>query len=128
MSATLLIVNSHDYSGKVNQQSYSCQRKDVYTEWTDGNKIVHRVVARSRIEGSFTMTFLSQTDYAAFKADLNAVKTSGGYFPITVWVNTDKATASINAFVELSTIHRWTTEAFGGNPEVAAVTVKIVER
>lgn len=125
---TLFIVNSKDYSSKVNQRSYNCQRRDVYSEWTDGNWITHRVISRSRIDGSFTMTFLSETDYAGFLSDIAAVKTAGGYCPVTVWVNSDKATASINAFIEIVTIHRWTTAAYGGDPAVAAVTIRVIER
>lgn len=128
MSMTLFIVNGNDYSDRISQKSYSCQKRDIFTEWTDGNWITHREITRTRIEGSFSITFLAEDDYEDFKSDLDAVKTSGGYLPITVWVNTDKATASINAFVELSTVHRWTTEAFGGTPEIASVKVKFKER
>lgn len=125
---SLLVINSTDYSENVIQKSYSVQRQDLYTEWVDGNWITHRVIARQQITGSFNMTFTSAAAYEAFKANIDTVKTVDGYCPVTLWVNNIKASETINAFVELTTKHRWTEAIYGGSPELAAVTVKITER
>lgn len=125
---SLFTVNSTDYSDNVLQKSYSVQRQDLYTEWVDGNWITHRVIARQQITGSFNMTFTSAAAYEAFKADIDTVKTADGYCPVTLWVNNIADSVTINAFVELTTKNRWTEDAFGGTPELAAVTVKITER
>ena len=123
----LLKVNSVDFTSYVVQKSYSVQKQDEYAKWTDGNWIEHREVTRQRISGSFSMTFTTETEFDTFKSALNAVKTNG-YYPIQVYVNTTKTLESINAFLEFSVIHKWTTAAFGQTPEIAAVDIKVTQR
>lgn len=124
----LLKINNVDFTARVNEKSYTVQKQDVYSSWTDGNWTDHRVIARTRVSGQFTMTFPTEASYTAFLAAVNAVKTTGGYCPVTVWVNNEKALATVNAFLDIQTKHRWTTEAFGQTPELASVTVKLQER
>lgn len=124
----LFKVNNVDFTEYVIQKSYSVQEADVYTSWTDGNWITHRVISRQQISGSFNMTFTTEAEYDAFKVAVDAAKTPSGYCPIQIFVNTTKTLETINAFVDFTAKNRWTMEAFGGDPEIAAVTVKITER
>lgn len=123
----LFIVNGVDFSAYISQKTYTMQKEDVFTSWEDGNHITHREVSRQRISGAFTMTFLTGSAFDAFAAALAAVKTNG-YYPVSVWCNTTKNTESINAFVDVNTAHRWTTAAFGENPEAAIVKVTVTQR
>lgn len=124
----LFTINSVDYTSAVDQRTYSVQQEDVYTAWQDGNWKEHRVIARTKIAGSFNMTFLSKTAYDAFLADFAAARNAAGYYTTTLWVNSIAAAATVNAFLEIKTISRWTMEAFGGTPEVFSVSVKVTER
>ena len=128
---TLLTINSIDFTSKINQRKYNIQKKPVYTSWTDGNGITHRVVTRTRVSGSFSMSFLSVSDYDDFKSAVAAVKTNGDYCPISIYVNNTKETLSINAFVDFETTLRWTQnydQQTGSTPALAQVTVSITER
>lgn len=122
----LLTINSVDFTQYVNVKTYTMQRLDSYTSWTDGNWVTHRVIARQKVSGSFTMTFTTEAAYNAFKAAVNAVKTEG-YCPVSVYVTNEKTTRMINAFLDYTTRLVWTNEAFGQTPDVAAVSVKIEE-
>ena len=125
----LFKVNNVDFTARVNhQKSYAVQSNDVYTTWTDGNYVDHRVVARQRISGSFTMTFTSDAQFDAFTAALAAVKHVDGYYPVQVWDNKSKTLVSINAFIDYTPQHRWTEASFGQTPELTAVSVKISQR
>ena len=127
-ATVLLQINSVDFTDNVIQKSYRVQQQDEYEEWTDGNWITHREIVRTRINGTIALTFTSETDYAGLTGAIAAVKTSGGYCPITLWVNNTKSLETINAFLIVETEHRWTTPAFGMTPEIAAVTLKIKQR
>lgn len=124
----LLKINNVDFTDNViHQKGYSVLSQDIYTRWTDGNHIEHREVSRQRVSGSFNMVFRSEAEFNTFIEAIAAVKTSG-YCPIQVWVNTTKTLTSIQAFVDIKPVHRWTEPAFGQTPELATVSVKIQER
>ena len=124
----LLKINNVDFTDRVNQRSYNVQKQDEYETWTDGNWITHHETVRTRVSGSIDLTFLTEAQYTAFNAAIAAVKTAGGYCPVQLWINNTKELATINAFLTIQTKHRWTMPAFGGTPEVAAATVKVIQR
>lgn len=119
----LLTVNSHDYTKYIVSGSYEVNAEDVYQSWADGNGVKHRSVYRTRIAGKLTMRFLNRSAYSAFLSDLAAVKT-GGYYPMTVYVNNTLTTATINAFtdVEPAMEANYTTL-----PEMGKFTIKLEE-
>ena len=123
-----LEINETDFSSNVIQRSYNIQKAEEYATWVDGNWITHREISRTRVSGSFNMTFLSENAYESFLSAVEAVKTSGGYCPIKLWVNTSKQLETINAFLTITTKTVWTTEAFGSEPAVSGVTVKVSQR
>ena len=124
---TLLTINSVDFTSKIVEKSYKMDKKSVYTTWTDGNMKTHRVVSRTQVTGSFTMTFLTATDYTNFESAIAAVKQDGDYLPVTVYVNNTKTTETINAYLDYSTRLVWTYETTR-SPEVATIQVKLTER
>lgn len=128
---SLLTINNIDFTSKINQKQFNIQKKPVYTSWNDGNNVTHRVVTRTRVSGSFTMSFLSAADYDAFNAAVAAVKTNGDYCPIGIWANNTKEFLSINAFLDYETTLRWTLvydENTGSTPALAGVKVTVTER
>lgn len=127
----LLTINNVDFTSKINQRKYNVQKQPVYTTWTDGNHVTHRSITRNRVSGSFTMSFLSAVEFDAFNAAVNAVKTVGGYLPVTVYVNNTKESLTINAFLDYDAMLVWTQiydVQTGSTPELASVTVKLSER
>lgn len=123
----LLSINSTDFSAFVDQKTYLMQKTPVFEEWEDGNWKTHRVVARTRIVGSFLLTFTTETDFDSFMSAVNSVITSDGYVPVTVFVNTTKAAENINAFIDMEVMHRWTMPGFGQTPEIGVITVELTE-
>lgn len=127
----LLTINNIDFSSRINQKKYNIQKQPVYTTWTDGNGITHRSITRTRVSGSFTMSFLSAADFDSFNAAVNSVKTVGGYLPVAIYVNNTKETLNINAFLDYDAMLVWTqvyNVQTGSTPELASVTVKLSER
>jgi hypothetical protein len=127
----LLTINNVDFTSKINQRKYNVQKQPVYTTWTDGNHVTHRSITRTRVSGSFTMSFLSAAEFDAFNAAVNAVKTVGGYLPLTVYVNNTKESLTINAFLDYDAMLVWTQVydiQTGSTPALASVSVKLSER
>lgn len=127
----LLTINNVDFTSKINQRKYNVQKHPVYTTWTDGNHVTHRSITRTRVSGSFTMSFLSAAEFDAFNTAVNAVKTVGGYLPVTVYVNNTKESLAINAFLDYDAMLVWTQVydvQTGSTPALASVTVKLSER
>ena len=127
----LLTINNVDFTSKINQRKYNVQKQPVYTTWTDGNHVTHRSITRTRVSGSFTMSFLSAAEFDAFNAAVNAVKTVGGYLPVTVYVNNTNESLAINAFLDYDAMLVWTQvydAQTGSTPALASVTVKLSER
>lgn len=128
---SLFLVNSIDFTSKINQRSYNVQKQPVYSSWVDGNLNTHRNITRQRVSGSFTMSFLSSADFDAFNNAVAAVITNGGYCPVSVYANNTKELVSINAFVDYDANLVWTQiydQQTGSTPELASVKVKITER
>ena len=123
-----LEINSTDFSSYVVRRSYNVQKAEEFATWVDGNWVTRHENVRTRVSGSFKMTFLSESEYETFLNAIDTVKTSGGYCPIKLWVNTSKQLETINAFITLSTKNVWTSDVFGNEPAVSGVTVKVTQR
>ena len=128
MLGEILKINSVDFSGYVNKKSYEVQQNTEYVEWVDGNHKTHRSVTRQKVSGKFTLTFLSITDYTTFRTNVAAATNAEGYVAVTLYVNNTQASATINAFLDITAKTVWTTDAYDRSPEVALVTVKLEER
>ena len=128
-TTVLLKINNTDFTDRLVQRSYSVQKVDEYARWIDGNWKQRRDIARTRVSGSFNLTFLSQDQFSAFLAAVAAVKTNGGYCEdIQLWVNNTKSLETLDAFLDFSAKTVWTGDGFGTSPEVTGITVKVTER
>lgn len=99
----ILAINNVDFSSYVNQKSYKVQQAREYTTWVDGNRITRRTITRTKIAGSFTMTFRTPTAYSAFRTAVAAATTDDDYTAVTLHVDNLDSVQTINAFLTLST-------------------------
>lgn len=100
MALNLFVVGSTDYTNNIINESYDVQKTDVFETWTDANYKIHRETIRTRIEGSFTMRFLSLASYQAFVSHMAQQKTSGGYYSCTIWSNNTQESNTAELFIE----------------------------
>lgn len=104
---TFLKIGSTDVSGWIDKQSYQVNSEDVYENWTDGNWITHRVIARQRISGSCKAGFSKAADFAAFRQLLTTERQPDGWYTVTVYVNSTGATETIQAYLDVEGDDRW---------------------
>lgn len=107
----LFKISSTDLTAYEKTEKHSVNKEDIFEEWTDGNWITHRVIARTRITGTVTLSFSRETDYATFIALMASAKDTNGYYPITVWCNNSNTTETINAFLDFSGDTKWDVTA-----------------
>lgn len=103
----LFVIGSTDCTRWEQTDKHAVNREDVYEEWTDGNWIDHRVIARTRISGTVVLSFARPADYTAFLALLTSAKDAEGYYPITVYCSNTGTTESINAFLDVGGATAW---------------------
>lgn len=96
-------INATDVTKWIDIQNYEMDREDVYTVWTDGNHVDHRVASRTRVSGKFRVGFDKATDFAAFAALLAAEKTADGHYPVTAYCSNTGTTETVNAFLDVTT-------------------------
>ena len=107
--AVSFTINTTDITGWIDVQNYDVNREDVFTTWTDGNWIEHRVIARTKISGKFQVGFADATDFASFVALLGSEKTADGYYPVTAYVNNTGTTETFNAYLDVTDQDKWDT-------------------
>lgn len=102
MSLTpLLIINQIDFSSRIEAGSYNICTNQIYKEFEDANYTVHKRLLRNKVEGKFRIFFRTMTQYEAFKAAIEAVKSSvDSSVPITVYDTKANAMKNINAFLD----------------------------
>lgn len=107
MTMTFFQIGSTDLTSFADIQNYSINKEDVYQEWTDGNWINHREIARTRISGTVQLGFKTAQSWTAFQTLLAAQKNAAGYFPVTLFVNNTGTTETIDAFLDMTNISKW---------------------
>lgn len=97
----LFKVDTTDYTGNVVQNTWNVNKLPVYKTYKDANEETHRRFLRNKISGKFQMVFSSISDYASFKAVLEAKKSATNFtVPCTVYDNMSGSTVTINAFLD----------------------------
>ena len=107
MTMTFFQIGSTDLTSFADIQNYSINKEDVYQEWTDGNWIDHREIARTRISGTVQLGFKTAQSWTAFQTLLAAQKNAAGYFPVTLYVNNTGTTETIDAFLDMTNNSKW---------------------
>lgn len=96
---SLFTLNNVNYSTNIVAESYNVNQVNEHETWTDGDYITHKYSGRTRVKGSFTLRFLTESDFAAFITNFEASRTSGHYHVVTLRVNNLNTSKTINAFL-----------------------------
>ncbi|MBR2697522.1 MAG: hypothetical protein IKE76_02945 [Clostridia bacterium] len=107
MPSEFFKIGATDVTPWIDIQNYEMNREDVYTSWTDGNWVEHRVIARTRIAGEFKAGFDKATDFAAFMTLLQTAKTAGGYYSVTAYCNNTGTTETFDAYLDTEDADKW---------------------
>jgi len=119
----LFTIGSTDLTKWEETTAHAVNRDDVFEEWTDGNYITHRVITRTRISGTVTLSFSRETDFTNFMSLMTTARNINGYYPITVWCNNTNTSESINAFLDISGDTKWdVTSPIKHNTITVAIT------
>ena len=124
----LFVINNIDFTEWINDRKYKMRREELYHEWQDGNYTTRRTRLRDVVQGSFIMSFFNEDDYDAFNDAVKAATDDEGISTMTVFLDKEKTTVTINGFIDYDTHITWTSEAFGSLPAVAEVAVSVIER
>lgn len=103
----LFRIGNADFTPWVKSDTYNVDRADVYQEWTDGNWHDHREVARTRITGSFSLSFARAADFQAFIAALASERNANNYYSVTVFPASVGAVQTIDAFLDYKGSTKW---------------------
>lgn len=122
---TLFKIGNTDFTQFVYDRKYQMAKREIYTEWVDGNFTLRRAFQRKQVVGAFTMSFYSQAEFNAFISAFNSAKTADGYCAISVFLDDEKTNVDINAFLEIEVKTAWTNT---GGPDVSGVKVSVTER
>lgn len=101
MPSVFFKIGNTDLTSYVDVQSYAVNKEDVFDSWTDGNWIDHRVIARQRRAGTFSLGFDTAAGFAAWTALLSSAKTAGGYYAVTAYISNTGTADSFNAFLDV---------------------------
>lgn len=103
----LFKISTTDLTPWEDTAKHAVNREDVYEEWTDGNWIDHRVIARTRITGTVVLSFARPADWTAFLTLLNTAKDPEGFYQISVYCSNTGTTESINAYLTIDGVTKW---------------------
>lgn len=80
-----LKINGIDFTKYITEDSYSMDANPVTEEWEDADIHYHEGEYRKRIEGSFELVFITDTDYNNFINNMT-IATSDGLTTLNVYV------------------------------------------
>lgn len=103
----LFVIGSTDLTPWEQTDKHDVNRDDVYEEWTDGNWIDHRVIARTRISGKVILSFSRPADWTAFLSLMTTAKDPDGFYSIRVYCSNTGTTESINAYLTIDGVTKW---------------------
>ena len=99
----LFQINGHDYTDflQIKSNTYKIAQVDIGKSWTDANykKHVHEIL---KVQGSFDIAFVKNTDYAQFLNDVSAAKNTNGYVVCTLFVLNLYMSKTIECFIKIS--------------------------
>lgn len=67
--------------------------------WTDGNGVTHKSGIKTKAAGSIDLHMRDDTYLQNFRTALKTLKTEGGYYPVTAFINNIGEERTINAFL-----------------------------
>lgn len=94
-------INGNDYTKCLQDESYNVVQVDIGDSWTDANYKKHQNSVL-KVQGSFSMVFITDDDYDDFLADVEAAKNTDGYVVCTLFVLNLNTTRQIECFLTIS--------------------------
>lgn len=125
MPSVFFQIGSTDLTAWEDIQNHAVNREDVYETWTDGDWTDHRVIVRTRINGTVKLGFSNAADYAAFTALLISARDPEGYYPVTVYCANTGTTETINAYLDVTQADKWDLQ---NGRQWQVVSIKITGR
>lgn len=95
----LFNIAGNDLTKHITMSSYNVNEEDVYTGWTDANRVDHRFVHRQRVSGKFTMKFTEKEEYFSFLELCKSNKTREGYITTKLYVNNLNQVKELDVFI-----------------------------
>lgn len=96
-------INGHDYTDflQLKSNTYKIAQNDIGKSWTDANykKHVHEIL---KVQGSFDIAFVKNSDYVQFLSDISAAKNANGYVVCTLHVLNLNMLKTIECFMKVS--------------------------
>lgn len=123
--AVLFKIGNTDLTPKEDKTKHSVNQESVYTEWTDGNWINHRVFVRTRISGSVSLSFPNGRGFSDFLTLLQTERDTNGYYPVSVYCSNTGQLETIDAYLDCPGQDAWDVTA---PLQWTGITVNIVER
>ena len=93
-------INTHDYTKYLQDDSYNINQVNIGETWTDANHKKHKDDIL-KVQGSFKMAFVKNTEFNQFLADVAASKYDGFYHCVLFVVNLN-TTKTIDCFIDIS--------------------------
>lgn len=121
----LFKISTTDLTPWEKTENHDVNRSDIYEEWTDGNWITHRVITRTKINGTVELGFSRQAEFDSFLNLLATARDVDGYYPVTVYCSNTGTTENINAFIDISGGTHWDVTA---PIKYHSITVTITQR
>ena len=90
-------IGNTDITKWIQESTYDMNAEDVYEEWEDGNLHKHHSSVRDRVQGSFDLVFVTDSELDNFITLLNS-NTTENYVIITVWVSNKNASQECQMF------------------------------
>ena len=121
------IVNGSDLYDLTNYivvPTYKVNDKTEYTEWTDGDLIIHHDELRKRLEGTFTLLFNNIDEYQNFLSIYNN-RLQDGYISAYVYDNMTRTTRLANVYLDFELANEM---PFMGIKEIDGIEITLKER
>lgn len=96
-----------DLSGYVNPRTYAVNQLEIYDEWDDGDRALHRALVRTRVSGRLTLGFDTKTALTNFLALLSAGRKSNLAYDVQAYCHNTGTLVSCVAFLDISGSGIW---------------------
>lgn len=107
MPSVFFKIGPTDLTAYEDIQSHDVNREDVYDIWTDGNRIDHRVVVRTRVSGTIKLGFSDAAAFASFVALLRSARSAEGFYTVTAYCSNTGTLETFEAYLDVVGADKW---------------------
>lgn len=91
-----------DLTTYVNKRDFSVNKTEIFEQWEDGDRALHRKLVRTRIQGRLTLGFDSSANMSAFLTLLSGARRPDLAWNVQVWCQNTGTTESCTAFLDVA--------------------------